>query len=208
MGTPRASASVDQMSNEQESASGAGECAGACASRKRLARRGASNVAGTTSCKTGAIITTDGCAAVAVAVGFTGFSWGRTHDFSFAQQSAEQSIARTGMVMLHVCAEAAKGAEKSARNTNAAMVPCFVTTVLLAEKGPSSNGQPSTYRTIDCDEKPAELVSLCGVGSTRWIQLHFCRLLLLQPALHQSNFFSLVGDDLLRQLAHLRVLAV
>jgi hypothetical protein len=124
------------MSSEQESASGAGECAGACASRKRLARTGASNVGGTTSCNTGAIITTGGCAAVAVAVGFTGFSWGRTHDFIFAQQSAEQSIARTGMAMLHVCADAAKGAVKTARNTNAAMVPCFVTILLIAEKRP------------------------------------------------------------------------
>jgi hypothetical protein len=57
--------------------------------------------------------------------------------FIFAQQSAEQSIVRTGMVMPQVCAEARKGPAKSARNSSAAMVPCFFTTGFIAGKRPA-----------------------------------------------------------------------
>ncbi len=66
------------------------------------------------------------------------------HDFVFAQQSAEQSIVRVGMVMPQVCAEAWKDAGKSAKNTNAAMVPCFVTAALIAERKPAVERAPAS----------------------------------------------------------------
>jgi hypothetical protein len=69
MGTPPASAFVDQMSKEQKSASGAGECAGAGAVGDLAGAGGSAKSGANASCRSGAIITIGGCSALAVALG-------------------------------------------------------------------------------------------------------------------------------------------
>ena len=102
MGTPRASASVDQMRNVQKSASRRGECTMGCDVATQVAYAGAGCAVANSSRKTGAIITTDCCEVWVAAAGCAEFGCGSKQDFIVAQQS--HCTIGAGMLMPQICA--------------------------------------------------------------------------------------------------------
>ncbi len=106
MGTPRASASVDQMRNVQRSASRAGECTAGWALMNVREGKGAETAGARSACRIGAIITSVCCIVSGATAGATGLCCGQTHDFIVAQQAVQFINGVAGMLMPHLCAGA------------------------------------------------------------------------------------------------------
>ena len=114
MGTRRASASVDQMRNEQKSARRGGECALGGAVKHAHERAERAGAGGNSGSNTGADSTNEDCVSKVVAAGCAGFCCGMTQDFIVAQQPGH--LVTTGepaMRMLHSCPRAGRGGAKS-----------------------------------------------------------------------------------------------
>ncbi len=120
MGTPRASASVDQMRNVQRTAS----CGGAWLGDRKASRGKETEVVGI-SCdrtdKTGAIMAIGAGFAGLAEVDCIGFCCGKMHDFIFAQHAGQSAFCAADMLNAHartgVC-----GARRSANTSKRAMV--------------------------------------------------------------------------------------
>ena len=124
MGTPRASASVDQMRNVQKSANRDGECTGDCAVENSPKREEEVATGTNSSCSAGAINAEDGCQGCGAA-SCPDFCSGRTHDFIVAQHS--HCAAGVGMFIVQVSAGAWEETPSSATVDRMAMANRFCT---------------------------------------------------------------------------------
>lgn len=103
MGTPRASASVDQMRNVQRTASCGEGSVSVCA----IDRGKITGVAGSSRSNTanaGAIIMIGAVLDVHADVGWVGFCRGMTHDFIVAQHLVHLAGDGAGMLIVQICA--------------------------------------------------------------------------------------------------------
>ena len=143
MGTPRASASVDQMRNVQKSASRGGECTVGCGIGNSREREGAAIAGAASSCRTGAIITSVWWIDSGAAAGFTGFCCGKTHDFIVAQQSAHPICWVTLEPIAHSCAGAWKGtATRATRRETPTRRQCFTEFIGSTNETATRTGNP------------------------------------------------------------------
>jgi hypothetical protein len=117
MGTPRVSASLDQIRNAQKSAKRGGECTVGCAVETRVASNGAASTGASSSRSAGAIIATDCCDGAVAVAGCTGFCCDRRHDFIVAQHS--HCTIGVGMLMPHTGAGACDDIAASATASKA-----------------------------------------------------------------------------------------
>ncbi len=100
MGTPRASASVDQMRNVQRTAS----CGGAWLGARKASRGNETDVVAISRDRTdsaGAIMAIGAGVAVVPEVDCVGFCCGRMQDFIFAQQAMHCVFCAPGMLIAH-----------------------------------------------------------------------------------------------------------
>lgn len=120
MGTPRASASVDQMRNVQRTASRGGAWLGV-----RNASRGKATEVVGISCdrtdKAGAIIAVGAGVAILAEVDCVGFCCGKIHDFILAQHAGQSAFCAADMLSAHA-RTAVCGARVSARASKMAII--------------------------------------------------------------------------------------
>lgn len=113
MGTPRASAFVDQMRNEQKSERRGGKSASDCFSTRQTALDAAGSSRNSTG-TTGNIIATPCASLAAAAVGSVGFCCGSAQDFIAAQHAMHWLFCDAVMLIAQTGPAACKGAPKSA----------------------------------------------------------------------------------------------
>ncbi len=127
MGTPRASASVDQMRNVQRTASCGGEAVSPCASdrRKEIKTAGSSRI---NTGSSGASIVIDDGLETDGEVGCVGFCRGNTHDFIVAQHLVHFICTAAGMLKAQVCAGVC-GARMSPNTNKSAIASRLITSI-------------------------------------------------------------------------------